>query len=73
MKWFDAETATLADVPGYWCLGFNPQWSDPQVRVGAYDFLDHGPNNNRFKLVGGPHMELGPTLIAPLPLPSEDN
>lgn len=68
IKWFDAKTATKADVPGYWCLGYCSQWSDPQTRVGAFDPFDH-EGLNRFKLIGGPHMEVGPELIAPLPLP----
>jgi hypothetical protein len=63
-KWFDANTATKADVPGYYCFGFNAQWSAPRIRVGYYDALDA---THRFRLIGGPHMELGPTHIANLP------
>ena len=64
MKWFDVRTATRGDVPGYYCLGFNAEWSRPRVRVGFYDSFDE---RGRFRLIGGPHMELGPTHIAVLP------
>lgn len=68
MKWFDANTATKADVPGYWCLGFNDRWSDPKVRVGCFDMFD---DEHRFQLIGGPHMELAPSHVARLPQYSE--
>ena len=68
-KWFDAEIATIEDVKGFYCLGYNSRWSKPQIRVGFFDILD---TMRRFRLIGGPHMELGPTHIAPLPdVPSD--
>lgn len=67
LKWFPTKTASKADVPGYYCLGFNEHWSDPRVRVGCFDFMDTIDGGNRFKLIGGPHMELGPSHIARLP------
>lgn len=80
--WFDAKTATKADVPGYYCFGFNARWSAPRIRVGYFDALDQGDHGegpgHRFRLIGGPHMELGPTHIANMPAdpfsvaPSED-
>lgn len=63
-RWVDVEQATLADVDGYYFLGHNAEWSDPKVRVGFYD---HWDEKRRFRLIGGPHMELGPTHVARLP------
>jgi hypothetical protein len=45
-------------------LGFNSQWSAPKVRVGFYDAMDA---DHRFRLIGGPHMELAPSHVARLP------
>lgn len=71
IKWFDASKATKADVPGYWVLGYSSKWSDPQVRVGAYDPFDP-MGGNRFKLIGGTvymDIEVAPEMIAALPVP----
>lgn len=68
--WFDAKTASKADVPGYYCFGFNAKWSAPRIRVGFYDALDEGDHKtpgHRFRLIGGPYMELGPSHIANMP------
>ena len=64
VRWFDAKEATLDNVRGYYFLGYNAQWSNPQIRVGFYDTLDV---QQRFRLIGGPHMELAPSHVAPLP------
>ena len=64
VRWHKAATAMKADVPGYYFLGFNAEWSAPRIRVGFYDALSDG---HSFTLIGGPAMELGPTHIASLP------
>ena len=64
IRWFESAKASKRDVPGYYCLGFNAHWSAPRIRVGSYDALDA---EHRFRLIGGPHMELGPSHIANLP------
>ena len=64
IKWFDAKSATSEDIQGFYCLGYNSRWSKPQIRVGFFDIFDEA---HRFRLIGGPYMELGPTHIAALP------
>ena len=63
-NWMRPEETTLADTRGYYMLGFNSQWSAPKVRVGFYDAMDA---DHRFRLIGGPHMELAPSHVARLP------
>ncbi len=66
MKWLDAETATVGEVGGFYLLGYNHEWSDPKVRTGHFDAFDPA---RRFRLLGGPHMDIGPTHVVKLPAP----
>ena len=64
IKWIGVEKITVADVPGYYCLGYNSQWREPKIRAG---FCYTSFRERHFRLIGGHDMTLGPTHIAALP------